>query len=221
VYGSNQLSCCILLYMFHTTFKQIVLTLCLLLAGNVHAQSVLEKMMPRVGGSFQVLGIRNTDGSSYFSTPSTTFYSIQGGMYYAYAHSNDMYSIGIDPSLGVSLRLTSPVSTMIQVPVFLAARVGLGATRYNESSVGFGIGVGGSFTYLRLAYFDANGRTYALQAPLIAPTAMAELAFSLNNPLLLRFHINLAPTRYNAEVDLGLKQQLDFHNWGISLLYPF
>ncbi|MBX3101038.1 MAG: hypothetical protein KF690_00860 [Bacteroidetes bacterium] len=186
------------------------------------AQDFTEKIIPRLGASINVIGITYPDGTGFFSSPSLPFYSIAGGAYYAYAHSNDMYSIGLDPSVHLALGFTSPVSIMLQTPVFLAARVGQGATRYNESSVGFGLGIGGNFTYARIAYTDmSSGRSSTLEAPFLAPAAMAELNLLFNNPITIRFLINLTKTRQSVDAGLGLQRQLDFSNWGLGLLYAF
>jgi hypothetical protein len=203
--------------------RHLLLLACLGCASLAHTQNLSEQIIPRVGANMSIVGIRYADGTSFFSSsPSVSFYSISGGMYYAYAHKNDMYSIGLDPSVNFSLSFTTPVSIMLQTPVFLAARVGQGATRYNENSVGFGVGIGGNFTYARVAYQDLiSGRSSTLEAPFFAPAAMAELNLALNNPFSVRFVINLANVEQDVDVGLGLQRPLTFSNWSLALLYSF
>jgi hypothetical protein len=201
--------------------RHLLLLACLSMGTLAHSQNLSEQIIPRVGMNMSVVGIREADGTGFFSNPSISFYSISGGLYYAYAHKNDMYSIGLDPSINFSLSFTTPVSIMLQTPVFLAARVGQGATRYNESGVGFGVGIGGNFTYARVAYQDVLFRTYTLEAPFFAPAAMAELNLALNNPISIRFVMNLSNVKQDVDVGLGLQRPLTFSNWSLALLYSF
>ncbi|MEZ4772249.1 MAG: hypothetical protein R3D00_03635 [Bacteroidia bacterium] len=201
--------------------------------AKLHAQFV-DRLVPHMGFMWEFATIEQTPGAPVSTLSS--FYNFHIGSYYTIAHYNDIFSFGVDPSLQFGLNFV-PVSNgsaiftrvnyVVQVPVYLMGRVGANATSYNQQSVGFGLGIGTSYTYLSqqtdnisLRRKTRNGYTN--------PSVVAELTIlSRGNPITGRFHFS--PIRTNADLvfkDVNTKDEVSsftfpMGNWGIGLIYGF
>ena len=135
-------------------------------------------------------------------------------------HSNDVYSIGVDPNIHGAIQFTPGfLSYMVQVPVFLLARVGAGATPYNEQRFGIGAGIGGNYSYFRTP--DAN--LNEIELGFFAPAAVAEISFKSGGgaTYILRAHMNLTSPETNIQQDNPQSPQYNMGNFGIGLIYGF
>lgn len=192
----------------------LILTTGLLLAFTGKAQ-LADKATFHGGFTYQFVTLTPQGTTDKTRWP---FYGLSLGMNYVLAHSNDQASLGINPNGNFSFIFSSfsGTSLLLQGPVFLTARLGSGATPYNEQKVGIGAGIGGNFTYM----LNTNGNGGRLRQSWVNPSAMAELALRTRFSNYL-FRVNwslMSPTIEVADLnDLPVQ----FGNWGISILYNF
>ncbi|MCE3007025.1 MAG: hypothetical protein LW884_01575 [Bacteroidetes bacterium] len=211
---------------------KILLLLLISLVSLGRSQELLDKIQPHLGLVFvDYIGMKLPDGSNYFSdSPGAYFAAISGGVNYVYAHSDDFLSVGIEPNLNFGVRFTDPIGLLVQTPVFITAKIGAGATKFSEGKVGFALGIGGNFTYVRVPFVNqTTNRTGAVQASFLSPAVMGELVLNLNNPIGIRFQTNLTTVRTEVDANdsgagtpnIGGRTDLDLTNFAVSINYYF
>ena len=151
------------------------------------------------------------------------FYGLALGMDYVLLHSNDQVSLGVNPNLNFcfSFGTFSGVSLLAQTPVFLLARVGAGATPYNEQKVGIGAGIGVNSSYLLHDDFNFDRKYRQL---FFNPSAVAELTIRTRaSDYIFRFNWSLFKPVHEVEPlsGVGPDQELHFGVAGLSIVYSF
>jgi hypothetical protein len=172
--------------------KKITFVLALLCLVGLQLQAQFAEKATFFGGmTYQFIGI------TPLGSPQPTYASLYGlgaGMDYVLLHSNDVVSLGVNPNVNLCLQFSSyyGLSFFGNVPVYMLARVGAGATKFNEQKVGIGAGIGGSYSYLY-----SNSGSGALSTSFINPGAIVEFALRTRaSNYLFRFNWSLLkPTR--------------------------
>lgn len=169
------------------------LLMSLLLAGRAQ---FAEKAMFFGGMTYQFIGITQLGQTqpSYAS-----LYGLGMGMDYVLLHSNDVVSLGINPNVNACLQFSSyyGLSFFGNAPVYLLARLGAGATPFNEQKVGIGAGIGGTYSYL---YTNSGG--YPFSVSFINPGAIAEFNIrTRSSNYLFRFNWSLLKPTRSVEVN--------------------
>ncbi|MFK7969872.1 MAG: hypothetical protein AB8F95_05865 [Bacteroidia bacterium] len=72
-------------------------------------------------------------------------YSI--GTNFLLLNSKDFMSLGINWGVGAGFTIDDGFQWKIQSPAYLMARIGAQSSLYNSSDIGFGLGIGGNFTF--------------------------------------------------------------------------
>ena len=181
-------------------------------SASVSAQSaLLSKMMFHAGFTYEFFTLRPSVGSNEASI--LPFYGLSGGMNYVLVHSNDQISLLANPNLALAYAGGYNGSLfMVQAPVFVSARVGAGATPFNENKFGFGAGAGVNVNYLY-----GNGAYNGLNHTLFLPSAMVEMLVNGRNSFYaIRAHFTLIPEQKKLGGD-----NVDFSNFGLSINYSF
>lgn len=159
-------------------------------------------------------------------------YPVSGRGYYDVWQSDDFYSVQASPGLNVgfsSTNFSSGPNILIETPTYMMARVGAGATQYNQSVLGFGVGAGLDFGYLLFnSQFSSGAGTPTVNGRLsmfsFAPGAVAELVANIGGAkYLLRFNMNLTDMRTDLLFDEPGTQEtkfpVDISHWGIGLWF--
>ena len=201
--------------------KRIIFAILIVLGLSVNqAEAQLsDKLVPHLGFMYQVANFENSGVEDR-----TIFYTINLGTYYTLAHSNDVVSVGIDPSLQFGLNLVGNgyVNYIIQTPVFLMGRVGANSTAYNEQKIGAGLGIGGNYTYFSQK-LDTNTRR---NVGFFSPSVVGEVTIlSGGSPLTFRAHFSFVDTnsemKFKRDNGGDSVQEASFGNFGFGLIYGF
>lgn len=204
--------------------KKILIITLLLFPASLLSQDILDRLQPHAGLSFQYIGLKQMDGTNVLQgTPGVWYNAVSGGVNYVYAHSNDFISVGVNPNINFGLQLQDPIGLLFQAPVFITAKIGANATRYSESTVGFAVGIGGTFTYFKYPVQNlANNTSTFLESNFIAPAAMAEFTINTGlSPIIIRAHFNLNTTRTGINIGSRTEESIDLTNYGVAFLYSF
>ena len=193
-----------------------------LAAVPAHGQ-IIDKFVPHSGFMYEIVTLqdpRSVNGETF----SFAYYTLNLGTYYSLAHKNDIVSVGVDASVnfGINFPFTANRGTVVtlitQVPVFAMARIGALSTSYNQQPLGFGVGIGGVYTYFNDVADYVSGNK--IRASYVVPAAMAEATLrSRGSTLTIRGHFSLQPT--NALLKGDNRPELDYNmgNFGIGLIY--
>jgi hypothetical protein len=131
-----------------------------------------DRLVPRFGFTLSFLQTVDTF-SSFTGSYDYDFNAVALGTYVMLAHHNDWASVGADVGLNVGLdfaNINNRLNWMVQTPLMLVGRIGAASTAYSSQKLGFGLGLGGTLSYLNYQ----NG--YIEQKNLwFHPTAMAEV----------------------------------------------
>lgn len=172
-----------------------ILLPCLFLTASLGMgmAQLAEKATLFGGITYQFVGLTDVT-----SNTTTAFYSygLGLGMDFVLAHSNDVVSIGVNPNANLCFQLNSftGFSFLGAVPVYMLARVGAGATPFNEQRFGIGAGIGGSASYFTT--------TYGPRAFFMNPGAVVELNLNLRSSSYL-FRFNWSLLRPTQELDIN------------------
>lgn len=176
------------------TLRNILLpSLLLTMSFTLGRAQFAEKATLFGGITYQFVGITDVSSSNsvaYYS------YGLGLGMDYVLAHSNDVVSIGVNPNAHLCFQLSNfnGLSFLGSVPLYLLARVGAGATPFNEQKVGIGAGIGGTASYFTNTY---GPRTFFMN-----PSAIVELNLNLRSSSYL-FRLNWSLLRPTQELDIN------------------
>lgn len=180
-------------------------------ASTLSAQ-LADKAVFFGGFTYQFVSVRlQGDPAPAVLLPS---YGLALGMDYVLLHSNDQFSIGVNPNinLGVSYNSVVGFNVLAQAPVFMLARFGAGSTPYNEQKFGIGAGIGAVYSY----YLDQFNE---ISNGFVNPSAVVEIGIrSRMSDYLFRFNWSLM----RATVETGnpvLPYQ--FGLGGLSIMYYF
>lgn len=198
------------------------LVMLLMVAGTTQAQ-LKDKATFFGGFTYQIIGMTPQGEPAPWRFP---FYGLGLGMDYVVLHSNDQFSLGLNPNAHFSFIFSSAFGTSLlaQAPVFALARVGNGATPYNEQKVGFGAGIGLNYTYMyhTASVVDRSNNIYFIRINegFIAPSAIVEFSLkSRFSDYLFRFNWSLLrPTR---EVEGFNNLPFRLGAAGLSIMYSF
>jgi len=207
-----------------TMTRKIGLLAAILFLFGLSAQAQLRDKATFFGGfNYQIVGMTPQGQPSPWRFP---FYGMGVGMDYVLLHSNDQFSLGVNPNAHFSFIFSSAFGTSLlaQAPVFALARVGSGATPYNEQKVGVGAGIGLNYTYMRhsTSVVDQNNNLYLLRINegFLAPSAVVEFAIrSRVSDYLFRFNWTLM--RPTLEVEGFNNIPFRFGTGGLSIMYTF
>lgn len=197
--------------------------------GSGGLGSFADRVQFQGGLSLEFIPVSYVGTSVKFFRLAPLLYGFHVGMHYLLAQANDQVSLAVEPGINFSFNYNNFEGTTLfaQVPVYLIGRIGSRATKYNESLFGFGLGVGGNYTYILLPYYDGFDIS-RLNQGFLAPSAMAEISINpkrqQGGAFTLRFHLNVIPYETDfTEVLPGssTKRKLQYENYGISLLYQF
>ncbi|MFM2375705.1 MAG: hypothetical protein RLZZ165_802 [Bacteroidota bacterium] len=187
------------------------LSLLMLLASHGHSQ-LSEKANLFGGITYQFVGF------TPLTSPQQTLFPLYGlglGVDYVLAHSNDVASLGINPNAHLCVQFNyNNLSLLASAPTYLLARIGAGATPFNEQKLGIGAGVGGSASYF--ATTDGGGTISSL---FFNPSACAELSIrTRGSSYLFRFNWSLMkPTREITYSNLTASYRVGV--FGLGVLY--
>ncbi|MEO1451938.1 MAG: hypothetical protein AAFV07_20575 [Bacteroidota bacterium] len=211
--------------------------LALISLSSLHAQ-LSDRMVPRIGFSYEFVRyeVPGATGEPVLQTLED-FYNVHVGSYFTLFEHNDIISFGADAALqaGVNFvtlqdRLSGTVQTkvpwVVQIPLFMMAKVGANSTAYNSQAFGVGFGFGAQYNYLSQFGLDASGSILNIRAGFINPSAAVEATLRWRgSPVTARFHFAairpesvLSFERTDGSV---VEENLRMGNFGISLLYPF
>ncbi len=195
--------------------KKIVILFALLMVLAIPGQSQFAEKATFHGGiTYQFIGLTQV-GSP---TPNGIYslYGLGVGMNYVLAHSNDVVSLGINPNANLCFQLSSytGLSFLGSTPTYMLARLGAGATPFNEQKFGIGAGIGGSASYFTTT---AGPRMFFLN-----PGAVAELSLRMRGSSYL-FRFNWSLMRQTKEINFGNGATGDYSIGltGISIFYNF
>jgi len=186
-------------------------------SANDGSGGITDKLQIQTGAFLEFVPI------NAFNVP-PLYYGFHLGAQYIFMHSNDNFSLGVNPGVNFSFQYSNIAGTslLVQTPVFLTARVGANCTKYNTFPVGAGVGIGANYTYINLPYTD-GGLLYRLKSGFVAPAASAELTAKLGGSIItLRFHINLLENTDQMQGNpLIPAQEIKLNNWGIGVVYTY
>ncbi len=172
------------------------LVFALLLSLCLASQAQLSEKANFFGGmTYQFIGI------TPLGSPSPSYanlYGLGAGMDYVLLHSNDVVSLGVNPNVNACLQFSSfyGLSFFANAPVYMLARVGSGATPFNEQKFGIGAGIGGSYSYL---YSNSGG--YPFSVGFLNPGAIVEVSLrTRGSSYLFRFNWSLTKSLHDIEV---------------------
>ncbi len=180
----------------------------------------LDKFQIVAGLTYDFITIDYKDlGVSMFQT-TPSFASFRIGTNYVLFSSEDWISLSANALPGFSVSFTRTPTFLFQAPVYLLGRIGTGSTRFNNSKVGIGVGVGGNFTYLSLPY---SNQTFSdkISQSYVAPSAMAELTLKLRQTFTIRFSMNLLPSNgYDSATSVS-PNRIQLKNYSLGLIYTY
>lgn len=205
-------------------FRKIgfALVMFLLLGATAKAQ-FKDKAVFFGGFTYQVVNMTPQGEPAPWRFP---FYGLGLGMDYVLLHSNDQFSLGLNPNANFSFIFSSAFGTSLlaQVPVFALARVGSGATPYNEQKVGAGAGIGLNYTYMyhTTTVVDQSNNVFLLRINegFVSPSAVVELSIKSRFSEYL-FRLNWSLLRPTKEVEDLDNIPFRFGATGLSIMYSF
>jgi hypothetical protein len=190
-----------------------VLALLLLLVIQVQGQ-IAEKANFFGGISYQFVGL--TAPNATVANPMFYVYGLGAGMDYVLAHSNDVISLGINPNANLCFQLSNyyGLNLLASVPTYMLARVGAGATPFNEQKFGIGAGIGGSGSY----FLSSIG----INTLFFNPGAVVEMSLRTRGSNYL-FRFNWSLMKPTSNVDFGGATPVPYRVGltGISIFYTF
>lgn len=192
--------------------KKIIGLTCMLLFCGSMVFGQLDRIMPHFGFMYEMVTRKAPGDRSPTLFP---YYGLNLGGNYVLMHSNDQFSLGVDPNVNFAIFPTQGgLGLLAQTPVYLLARVGANSTPYNEQKIGLGAGIGANYTYAR---YDAPTLTDGFRTGYVAPAVMFELNLNLRSAVyIVRGHWNLYPVQRTIN-----NQEYDFGNFGFGLVYGF
>ena len=143
------------------------------------------------------------------------YYGVTFGANYVMLHSNDVFSLGINPNVNFSFSFLSGggITLLAQAPIYLLAKYGAGSTNYNEQKFGIGAGIGLSYSYL---YIDIPSIDKISQG-FATPEAMVQISYRAGNSIYtVRAHKSLYRAKHVLDSDEWL-----FKTFGFGLVYSF
>ena len=162
------------------------------------------------------------------STDRLPFYGLGLGMDYVLLHSNDQFSLGVNPNANFSFVFSSAfgVSILANAPVYMLARYGANSTPYNEQKfgIGAGVGLGYSYMFLQQPFIDqfGNRANFTLKQGWINPTAIVEINLKTRfSDYIFRFNWSLAQPSHDIEDINGVGFPYRFGIAGLSIFYSF
>jgi hypothetical protein len=200
--------------------KKIPVVLLLLLLVAVHGHAQFSEKANFFGGmTMQFVGL--TDVTSPSPTYSFYAYGLGAGMDYVLAHSNDVVSLGVNPNAHLCFQLNSYTgfSFLGSAPVYMLARIGAGATPFNEQKVGIGAGIGGTASYFATT---GNGFSSSVRTFFVNPGAIAELCLrTRGSNYLFRFNWSLMSPTQEVTIDGSITHPFRVGLLGLSVFYTF
>lgn len=203
----------------------VLIAACFLLTQTGKGQ-LADKATFFGGFTYQVVSMTPLGSPQPWRFP---FYGLSLGMDYVLLHSNDQFSLGVNPNANFSFMFSSLFGTSLlaQAPVFMLGRIGAGATPYNEQKVGVGAGIGANYTYMlhTTPIYDSNGGfigNFRINEGFLSPSAVVELSVNSRfSNYLFRFNWSLA--RPSKDVDNISTEPIPFRFGaaGLSILYTF
>lgn len=191
----------------------------LFFVGTAHAQ-LSDRLVPRFGFMYEFVRIEAPTGASELED----FYNIHLGTYVVLYHQQDVFSVGIDPSIHAGFNFFNTGTDIafdytFQVPVLLMGRVGTGATPYNEQRFGAGLGIGAKYVYFSEHTTIINKK----RANFISPVVVGEISFvSRGGPISIRGIFSIADaTRDLVNTEFPDIPNTSFSTFGVGLLYGF
>lgn len=195
--------------------KKIPVLLALLLLLGIQGRGQISEKANLFGGvTYQFVGL--TALGSPIPNYAYYVYGLGAGMDFVLAHSNDVVSLGVNPNAHLCFQLSSyyGVNFLASVPTYLLARVGAGATPFNEQKFGIGAGIGGSGSY----FTSVGGpRMFFMN-----PGAIVEMCVRTRSSNYL-FRFNWSLMRPTHDVNLGGSTTNPYRIGlvGLSLFYSF
>ena len=159
------------------------------------------------------------------STQKTSFfyYGLSGGMDYVLLHSNDVVSLGINPNATACVQFDAynGLSFLGQAPVYLLARLGAGATPYNEQKFGIGAGIGVNSSFMSQKVQDNAGTQVKISQAFFNPSAVAELSINARNWNYV-FRLNWSLYKPTHDIRVGVDRfPFQYGTAGLGILYNF
>ncbi len=209
--------------------RKIALALTVVAFASFHQlqAQITDKLMPHLGFMWEFATASEAGGAQTEILQS--FYNLNVGSYYILGQKNDIVSFGVQPNVEFGFNVTPTVSGNLrfnynlQVPVYLMARIGAGATPYNQQLLGLALGIGGNL--VNYSVFFASGNN--LRTTYVAPGAVAEIHIqSRNSPMILRAHASpfQGPATFTNETPNGTVTQLSLQSggyFGLGIVYRF
>ena len=119
----------------------------------------------------------------------------------------------------------SVFSYVVQVPLFLTAKLGANSTPYNQQAIGISTGIGATFNHFNQPYLTNSGFLKS-KATYLVPSAIIEgTLLSRGNPMTVRLHLSLTRTPTDIEFSSingsggSATQNWRLGNIGIGLIY--
>lgn len=176
------------------------------------------------GLSLEFVPVRLAETNVSFFANDQAYYGVNFTAQRTLASVQDFLSVNAQGSATFSFNYSNDLGTSLfaQVPVYITGRVGALSTKFSESIVGFGLGVGGTFTYANIPFaFDDGGVivTDRLRQAWLSPAVMADLTLQiLGRTYTLRGHANLLPQQ-GKDRDPFTNEPLEFSNLGVGLIF--
>ncbi len=170
-----------------------------------------DRVVPHLGfvQMFPTITVNEENGfieDIFINSGTVNFYNFHVGAYTVLTHHKDIVSVGIDNSLQFGIRpnfnnTDIPTGYNIQVPIFAMARVGAGATPYNQQRIGLGVGIGASINHMRFTMLRPNENPNIQSLAVVRTTTYANPAavveISYGN-LIGRLQLGLGAVRTGA-----------------------
>lgn len=195
----------------------------MLLAVHASAQELQrDRWQFGYGLSLEFVPVRLVESDTSFFNNDQAYYGVALSVQRTLASTEDLFSVNALSGATFTFSYDNVVGTSLfaQVPLYLIGRVGALSTKFNESVVGLGVGVGGTFTYANIPYQLSDGTfTDRLRQAWVAPAVMADVTLQLQGrTYTLRGHANLLPQQ-GDERDPSTGQKLEYSNLGIGLIF--
>lgn len=217
------------------TMKNIFSFIFLLFAGiSLVSAQLSDKLVHSFGyfaEQFFPIDVNTPLASTRFTT------ALNYSTYYAALQKNDLISVGVMGGATVGARIyQSPVKAamtsdiMLQIPVFVMARIGANATPYSESRFGIAAGAGVSFTSASYFQYYNGGDLARYLFNRVDPQVVGEVTIPLGgNGISFRAHISpiawTANTRVSVYHSLSNIEEVNvparISNFGLGIVYGF
>ncbi len=196
----------------------LCLTMCTFF--SISQAQISDRLVPHMGFMYEFI----TTTLPTSNKRVRDFYNFHIGTYIALLHSNDIVSLGVDPSVNFGFNLFNTGQSVafdytVQVPVLLMGRLGASATPYNQQKIGVGVGVGAKYTYFSRHTDPVNKQ----QAGFLNPVVVGEISFvSRGGPISIRGIFSIADAIGTlTNTNGGDIDNTAFSASGIGLLYGF